>query len=516
MHVEGHRVNPNLNLPQEPAIDAPAGLAAAAARGGAIVLGSVAVARLLNLSITIALARLLSPEEFGRFGMAMTLVGLLGVFSDLGLATAVIQKQTLDQSEASTIFWLNLLVSCALSAAVALLSPAVAAFYREPELARLTLLAGLVFPMWALGTQHHALLTRRLRFARSAACEIVGIAAGGAVGIALAARGFGVHALVAQFLAAALAGSLAGWALLGWIPSWPRRGTDVRGVLRFGGYLTASNFLAYLGRNLDNILLGRICGAGVLGLYTRAYALMMYPIAFVSGPLARVAVPTLSRLQDDPARLRAGTLRLLGAIALLSFPMVALLFAAADDAILLLYGPRWTAAAPIFRVLCIAGLFQGIYSAAGQVFISAGRTDRMFASALATTLALAAGFAIGVRWGAVGVAGAYAMVLSVVLVPYLAYAYATIGLQLRPVMQALAPPLIASMCLTGASSAATNALARDGSPALRLLVAATTGAAAYFGVLLVFWRGMLRGMLRDTIVRLAPAGRAVPPHDCNV
>jgi len=204
----------------------------------------------------------------------------------------------------------------------------------------------------------------------------------------------------------------------------------------------------YFCRNLDKVLLGRFVGAVSVGLYTRAYALILYPVSLVSGPMSRVCTPALSRLQEDPERMKRACLDILQLIAFISFPLMGILIVAGDDVVGLIYGAKWKEAVPLFRILCIAGIWQAIYNATGQVFISSGRTDRQFRAGLAMSCVLAVAFVVGLRGGARGVALSYTIVFSLGVFPYLAYTYATIGLNLSEVLQTLWPTFIAAALTT--------------------------------------------------------------------
>lgn len=414
-------------------------------RGGTLVFGSMLVQKLVGLVILAIMARMLTPEDYGILGMVFALTVFLQIFSDMGLPLATVQKLDLTQSQISTVFWINLLLGIILGIILVAAAPLISSFYRESVLVPVTLLLAITFPLVALGSQHGALLQRRMAFGRLAISESVGVVVGGTVGILMALKGHGVFALVGQQLAISGTIVLCNWLLTGWIPGMPVRRCGTRGMLKFGGYLTAFNFVNYFARNLDKVLLGRFCGAAPLGLYTRGYALMMFPIHLVSGPTNRVMIPALSKVQHDLLRMRAVYLHVLQMIGFISFPLMVWLIICGNDVIAVVYGPKWVAAAPIFKILCIVGIWQGIYNATGQVFIAAGKTDRQFKVGLVMAIVLAVAFVLGIRWGANGVATSYAVTFSIAILPYLAYTYATVDLQLRVVFHSLWPSFAAAV-----------------------------------------------------------------------
>ena len=418
-----------------------------AVRGGAVVFGAMAVQKALALALMAVLARLLTPEDYGLFGMVFALAAFLQVFADLGLSMATVQKMELSRAQISTLFWVNLAFSALLSCAAAAAAPVVALFYREPRLLGITLWIAPGFLLAGLGTQHAALMQRNMRFGALAACDIAGLAAGGAVGVWMALVGLGVYSLVGQSLAQVGTRSALAWALSGWVPGRPVRRSGVRPMLRFGGYLTGFSVLNYFARNMDKVLLGRFWGATPLGLYTRAYALMTYPITLVSGPMNSIMIPAMSKLQRDLNRFQEIYLRGLRVVALLSFPMMTVLFVAAEEVIAIIYGPQWTDAVPLFRILCIAGLWQGIYNFTGQVYIATGRTDRLFQYGLAGTPIIVAGICCGAPFGPRGVATGYAVAMLLVLIPYSWSAYRIIRLPLVAAGGVLASPLTGALVM---------------------------------------------------------------------
>jgi O-antigen/teichoic acid export membrane protein len=413
-----------------------------ALRGGAIVMGSTLLQRIGGLVILAILARLLSPEEYGLLGMVFVVTSFLAIFSDMGLSLAAIQKTDLSPDQISNLFWINLLLGVLLGAFTALAAPGIAAFYGRPELLTVTLFCALNFPLAALGALHGALLQRRMAFGRMTLAEGAGLIGGGVVGILLAWYGAGVYALVGQQLTKTLVTTTGRWLFTGWRPRlWTSR-AGLRSMIRFGGHVTVYNIVNCFSRNFDKILLGRFCGAVMLGLYTRAYVLMTFPIQLISLPVSQVMIPTLSSLQNDLPRLRQTYLHSIRILAFLSFPIMGYLILVGDDILGLLYGAKWQDAGSIFRILCLAGLWQGIYNATGQLFIVSGRTDRQLKAGLAMALLLGIAFILGVSAGAQGIAIAYVIAFHIGFLPFAHYAYATVGLRLIEVWRTLWPLLL--------------------------------------------------------------------------
>ncbi len=438
-------------LPDSLAGPSPRDLGRRTARGALVVAAAQLGRQLVALAGIAVLARLLTPHEYGLAGMAMAVVAFVSLFSELGLSAATVQKDDLTPEQVSGVFWVSAATGAALTALLASCAPLVARFYGEPRVEGVVAALSLGFVVSSLGAQHNALLSRRMAFGRASAVDATAFVAATAAGIGAAVAGWGVYALVAQFLTERAFCTAGYWAASGWRPGRPRRGAGVRSMLRLGGYLSAFNVVNYFARNLDRVLLGRVWGADSVGLYSRAYTLMMVPMTFFTGPLQQVMVPALSRVAADRDRFESLYLRALRAVAAVSFPTMAGLLVAAEEAVAVVMGPQWGGVVPIFRVLALSALVQAVVSPVGWLYVASGRTDRLFRWSLIATPLIAAGFVAGLRWGALGVAIGYAAVMIGIAGPLaVAYALRTVGLRWAPLLRALGPlvlPAVASTAL---------------------------------------------------------------------
>ncbi len=497
-------------MPQEKQIPdhSTEGLKKRTIHGGAIVFGNMLVQKALLLLIYAVLARLLTPGDYGLLGMVFAINAFLGIFSTAGLPQATIQKLNLNHQQISTIFWVTLALGCFFGAVMASIAPAVSWFYKEPLLVNVTLLMSLAFPLGSIGTQHGALLWRRMDFGKAAVSRTVAMVVGGAVAIFMALRGFGVYALVAQTLAQAMANSAGNWLFARWLPGLPVKGSGVRGMLRFGGYLTGFYLVNYFAQNLDKILLGRFVGAAPLGLYTRAYAIMMYPVGLVSEPTSNVMVPALAKLQDEKERLRQACLNFLTLLGFVVLPLMAWVIICHKEIIAVLYGNKWMAAAPIFAVLCIGGICRAFSFVINQIYVAVGRTDRQFRVGLFTSAALCVAFAVGIGWGLNGIAIAFSVGNSAVIVPYLFYACATVGLKLSKVLSSIFPAFIAALIMLAAQSMInTHIFSQTWKPAVILIVSFPSAVLVYAALSLLINRRFVYLLMGYTKVFFAFSAR---------
>lgn len=387
-----------------------ADLGARTARGGVVMVGAQALKFVILMATTVVLARLLTPQDYGLIGMVLVVTGFVALFKNMGLSAATMQREEIHYQQVSTLFWINVAISIALMLLTMALAPVVAWFYHEPRLTWITMAFAVGFLFSGLVVQHEALLKRQMRFVPLAVADIVSIGAGVSVGVVLAWRGKGYWALVANQLVLGFVYAVSIWIACRWRPGPPVRYSGVRSMLAFGVHLTGFGFFNYFSRTLDNLLIGRVWGAQQLGLYAKAYQLLMLPIDQLSSPLDGVAVPALSRLVNEPERYRQAYLRILEKVAMLSMPGVALMIGTSDWLVRLMLGPQWIEAGRIFALLGIVGLVEPVANTMGWLLISQGRARHLLRWGMIDGTIAIASIIGGLPWGAVGVATSYAIV----------------------------------------------------------------------------------------------------------
>ena len=341
--------------------------------------------------------------------MVAGLTGFVALFNDLGLATVTVQRDDLDPSDVSSLFWLNTGLGVALGAVTALLSPLVAAYYREPSLTPIACILGSSFALTGLTVQHRALLRRRMMNARLAVVEVTQTSVGVIAAVWLALEGFGVWAIALRSPIAAAAGVISTFLACDFVPRATLESRKLRALFASGARLTGFTVVNYIARNFDNLLIGRYAGAHALGLYSKAYDLLMLPIRQISEPATQVAVPSLSRVTDDAERYRSAFLRILEKVLLLSLPLGAFLMAASDAVIEVVLGPSWSGAGSIFFWLGWLTFSQPLGNATGWLFVSQGRTSELLRWGVIGSSLAVASFLAGLPWGAEGVAMAYSL-----------------------------------------------------------------------------------------------------------
>lgn len=424
----------------------PAAFKAAVARGAAVATVSQWLTLMVNLGSTVVLARILAPADYGVVAMATAVVGLAWLFQDLGLSQATVQASAVDHGQVTAAFWIGTAFSALVTVVVALSAGAVAAFYEEPSVAPVMGALAVTCLLAGLGAQHRALLTRELRLTVVSLIALLAAVLALVAGVALAAAGAGYWALAAMYVASSACTTTGYWIAHPWRPSWPARVAGLRPLLRFGGALSVFNVLNYFARNLDNVLIGRFWGSEALGLYSRAYAVMLLPLNQFHAPVSSVTIPALSRLQDDPVMFRRVFLKALSAVAFASIPVFLAVAVLSGDIVELLFGSRWREAAPIVTALALAGVVQPLTSATGWLYVALGRAARMakWGGVFASVLALS--FVLGLPWGPLGVAIGYAVGMYVVALPAIVAACRESPITPAMFVGAAGRPIILGVC----------------------------------------------------------------------
>jgi len=416
-------------------------------RGGAVTMAAQGLKFFLQMGSTVVLARLLTPQDFGLIAMVTAVTGFVMMFKDMGLSMATVQRAEINHDQISTLFWINVILSLGVMLVTAVLAPAIAWFYNEPRLTWITLALAGAFVFGGLTVQHQALLIRQMLFRSLAVVEIISMLVGILAAIIAASYGAGYWSLVIMQLATAIAIAIGVWVACGWRPGLPVRRSGVREMLAFGGNLTGFSVINYFARNADKILVGRFCGSGILGLYSRAYSLLMLPINQIRGPLTSVAMPVLSRLQYDPKRYISYYTKLVLLLSFISMPLIVFLAISSRSIIHLLLGEQWLGASSIFQILAITAFIQPVWSTIGLVLLSLGQSGRFLRFGIFNSLVVVTSFAVGIRWGAVGVASAYAVASYLILFPLLWYCFRLTPISIATFLKAIVRPVIASFTM---------------------------------------------------------------------
>ena len=437
--------------------------------------------------VAIALARLLTPQEFGLAGMALAFTGLAVVFSDVGLGVALVQKKEISEDDRCTAFWTSVGAGLLLAAAGILSAPLLARFYGNSQVAPLFAVTSLSFFFVALQSTQSSLLQREMNFKALEMRLIGATVAGGAAGLVAAVMGAGAWALVVQQLAMSVVSTALLWRSSSWRPKLRFSRQSLRSLRGVGGTVWGSRLLGFVGSNADNIIVGRVLGEVALGLYAVGFNLVTLPLVRLVAPIQDTLFPAFSQFQDDRKRLADLWLRSNRVVIAIVAPVIVGLGVTAPDAVHVVLGARWEGVAIILQVLCPYALMVCAGTLGQSVLIALGKTRPVFWLWIVMTFANIAAFIVGTAWGVVGVAVAATLAMVPFQLVLLALVVRSLGVRVRDVLGSL-KGVIEALLVMGLSVLALQAELTNSvsSPALRLVLCIAAGVAVY--VPLCIWR----------------------------
>jgi O-antigen/teichoic acid export membrane protein len=458
--------------------------------------------------VAIVLAHLLTPKEFGLAAMALVFTALTTIFTDLSLGAALVQRPQITEHDRSTVFWTSVGASLVVAAIWVAVSPLVGDFFSNSAVVPLFAATGASALLWGIAGTQIALLTRSLDFRSLELREIGGTLTGGIAAIALAATGAGAWAIVGQNLITAGVSALLVWRLSTWRPRFVYSRDSLRTLGSFGIKTLFSRLMSYANSYADNLLVGRFLGTVSLGVYSIAYSVMYLPTTRVAAPIQQVLFPAFSRLQHDSAALGRSWVRGMQLIAVVNASACLGMAVVAPDFVPVVFGHKWLAAVPVIQLLSLAGAAESLKTLNWSVLQAVGASGLLARLMMFATIVTVGAFAVGLRWGVVGVAGLFAVARAIVAVSFglatcrkIGLPFATLGRGVARVGALVLPMAVVVYLLRLALVAARVA------PVPRLVLVTVIGAVLY--VSLIRWRApdLLEEITRMLLPRIRSARR---------
>lgn len=244
-------------------------------------------------------SRYLTTFQFGLMSMTVVVCGFINIIRDMGFTAAIIQREDISENFKSSVFYFNFIVGMLLFAVLFVLSPFIASFFHQEQLTQVLRVISVAFPINSITSIHLSLLERESKFFQIAKCESLSSFLSLFISVFLATKGFGVYSLVFQTVLYSLFSGIGFIACTRWIPKFYMAKKDLLSTFGFSSNLVIFNFINYFSRNSDQIIIGRLFNAGVLGQYSLAYRIMLFPLQNITYVLTRSLYPVLSRSQSD-------------------------------------------------------------------------------------------------------------------------------------------------------------------------------------------------------------------------
>ena len=363
------------------------------------------VSNIIGIVQLMILARILSPADFGLMALVMVAIGFSELFIDMGISNAIIYKQDIDSQQLSTLFWLNILVGIFFFILLVLISKAIAAFYKSPELSPLLNLVASTFLIKPWGQQFMVLLQKNMQFAAISKTEIISRIFSFIIVLALAYNKYGVYSLAYGTIAYALFCTI-GYIFNGRKVQKPLLYFKLKGVsdfIHFGLFQMGEKALNYFSAQFDSILIGKLLGVETLGVYNVAKNLAMKPFALFNPIITKVTYPMMSKVNNDISLLKTFYLKTVKYLAYVNIPIYSLFILLASPIITVLFGVKWAAAIPLLQILSLSFITASIVNPQGTLLLAQGKAKTTFLWNLFVFLVYPVSIYLGSFWGILGI-----------------------------------------------------------------------------------------------------------------
>ena len=460
--------------------------------------------QVLQFGLSVILMRLLQPADYGLLAMAWVVIGFAGIFNEFGFGSAIVQRQDIDAQHLSSVFWINIAIGAGFTLLFFMTAGWMADFFHTAGLKPVMQWLSFSFLIGGLGIVPGALLQKQMRFDLINQISVATTFLSGCIGVYMAYRGYGVMSLVAQSLSNSLIGLPLMFIASRWKPLLVLSWKHVRQLFSFSAYLTGFNVINYWARRSDDLLIGKFMGSTSLGIYSRAYALMLLPITQVISMVSGVMFPALSSIQHDKQRIKSIYIRVIQVIAFFSFPMMLGLVATADHFMLGIFGSKWAGVIPLIRILAFVGVLQCIGNPTGWIYLSQGKTNWMFWWGVFGSGSVVVAIIVGVWMGSIyTVAWAYLFINILLSYPVVAIPGRLIGMKWIEVYRPLLPTFLISGSMAIIVYFAGMALPAAWPAIWKLVVQVMLGAGIYF-TLMWWWNIPVFHMVRALVAEYRP------------
>ncbi|WP_128547081.1 MOP flippase family protein [Larkinella soli] len=366
------------------------------------------------------LARLLEPAAFGVVSVSTLIIAFFNIFGNLGFSNSIIYKQESDRKVLSTLYLLNLSLGAIISVVVYFSAPLIIAFYREPRLDSVVKLSSLYFLIVYFGQIYSFLLQKELRFKAVAVIDIIGTFVSTSVAIFLAYQGFEELSLMYGQLAMQVVKTIllivSGYGLFRPVLHFDLK--IIKEHLRFGMYNVGDGLIGFIQANSDNVVVGGTLGVKLLGYYTLASQLAVFPIQRLNPIVLQVAYPMLAKMKENEEELKKSYIQILDLISYINLPLLAGLYITADSIVPLFYGPGWETTIDLIRIFVFVSFFTCLSHPLFTLAFSKGKPNLLFYLNLVTlVIKVPLLYVFAKNWGLTGIAMAFltATVINTVL-----------------------------------------------------------------------------------------------------
>lgn len=395
------------------------------------------------------LSRLLSPAEYGLMAMVTAFSMLAEIVRDMGTGSAIIQSGKSDNDMYNTAFCFNIFVGIIVFSAFYFGAPLIAGFFGHDTLVPLTRVFAVIYIIGSLNIVQEAILQKNLEFRRLFFIDVISVTISGIAAIIMAMNNYGVWSIVFQYIIMITTATVVLWATSSWKPRLRFKWHYFREINNYSFNLFAHNVVYFFGRETDKFLIGRFIGPQTLGIYHRAYMLMLMPVNQINLIISRVMFPVFSSMKEDTASMRKVYLKAISMIAFFTFPMMSLMFILAEPLISIVLGKKWLEVADYLQIFIIYSMVESVGVTTAWIYKSLGHTKIMLRWGLFGAAVIIISAVTGMQWGAKGIAISYVIAqLTILWIPGWSLAFKFIDLKVMTVLRELLPVFLNSLLMS--------------------------------------------------------------------
>lgn len=445
------------------------------------------IVQVLSWSVTIIIARILSPTEYGILAIATIFIDLLSAFAEMGLTSGLVNRKDVNEKQIAGVFWISLLTGILLYCGIFFVAPFIAAFYELPILTDILRFSGIVIILSSLKVVPTAILMRSMNFKHKALGEMAGHFANSVTAIALALAGFGVWSLVWSLIVNHIVLVLIFILVLKRIPAFGFFLKETLPVIYFGVKLLAANMLEYLMLRADVFVVGTFIGKQAVGFYAMAFQLATIPLDKVGAIFNTITFPAISRVKNNIDDARALFLKMHRYLLIIAFPVLAGFSLTAEDVVILFLTEKWEPAVFILQAICIINLLRVSGMIMPYVLEGLGKANRVLQFHFNAVILLPLAFFLGSYRGLEGVILAWFIAYPLLYIFVLSLVLKYLELSIWKFLESIVSPICAT-AIMALSVFFAQQICSDLHIALRLIISIGVGILSYMGTYLLLFR----------------------------
>ena len=454
--------------------------------------------------ISVILARLLTPEDYGEIALVNVFIIIANVFVVNGLGTALIQKKDADSLDFSSVFYCNFALSLLLYGIIFAVAPIIADFYNIPHLSVVLRVLAIRIPIASINSVQNADVSRKMAFKKVFLASILGTVFSGIIGIIMAYASFGVWALVGQVLSSAIINTIVVYIVLRWRPTLEFSWARLSGLIRYGWKILVSSIIKVGYEQLSSLIIGKVYTAEDLAFFTKG---RHYPELVVSGidsSISSVLFPAFSKVQDDVASLKQMVRRSLHLGTYIMMPLLFGLAVLAEPFVSFLLTDKWLPCVPYLQIACLHFAFQPVQTANLQAIRAVGRSDIVLVLDVIKRGTGVLFLIVFIRSGPIAVAMSLLVVAAVSIVANSVPNWKLIGYRLKEQLADLLPNLCLSLIMAGAVFAISKLLNSVNLPSILVLIIGVIAGAIIYVVESLIVKNRSFYYILDTIKEYLP------------